>query len=1081
MLVACVWLLAGGTATAAESKIRSGPLTARVQHDPFVLEFTDRRSGETLRTVGAEAPDAALARYGPPGYSFDLRIPVIGNAYLGYYVAAEVPTVWFHARRVLAVRREGRALVLEAATNDPLGHRLEVTLTKRRLGIITAASRILPGSGLVPGLEGLASVSGAAFATRPGERFLGFGERSNAADQTGNEVFNWAEEGPFSSGEAEEIMRPLIPDFTFPTGPTATNFPIPWMLSSRGLGFLIDQDERSRFRLASERGDAWQAEAETSRFRFSVFAGPSPAAALRRYSAYAGRQPRPANWVFGPWFQPTLEAAPYELADRFRAEDVPVTVAQTYTHYLPCGAHVGNPQTERVNGYHRRGYKITTYFNPHICTSYDAVYDAAAAQGLLVENALGQPYLLTNPFTADQIVSEVDFTHPDGPAFFGDLLDDATADGYDGWMEDFGEYTPTDSRFANGKGGLKMHNAYPVEYHCASYRHTRETMGRDAAVFIRSGWHGVQPCARVVWGGDPTEDWSCSDGLCAAVHQALSIGMSGIAYWGSDIGGFHAIVNPRTDDELNARWLEFGAVSGVMRTQANGFSFEDDRADRSQVWHPAVLPIWRRYAKLRTQLLPYLRAASRTYQRTRDADRPAPGARVSARRAGRGPAGRVHVRPRPPRRARGRGGRARAAPLRAARRLDRPLALGRVRGAPGRAPPRARQADPRRARDHRPRAARRAAVARAGGRDPPAAAARHRHPRRRGARAGSREAARAPLAPGALRVPARAVARRPRRRPGRLAGGQARVGAAAARTRAPLQAAGVARDAPPPPSPLRGDARGRVAAAPGMELRRRAPGTARAVPGARRHARRASLRRGRIASPGMRRLFPEPAVDVSVEELLADLRPGDEAPGDRPRVFSNFVLTLDGRATIGGVSGPIGSDHDTEMLVGLRTRADAVMIGAGTMRAERYGRVPNDRLLVIVSGRLDLPWDAKLFTCGAGEVLVFTSADTEPPETATPVQVVRHENAVDLGAALAHLRSEHDVASLLCEGGPRLHAQLLDSGLVDELFVTRAPKLAGGEGPGLVEGLSHEERALELAWLVLEPETGELFARYVVA
>ena len=615
-LVACFWLLAGGTATAEESTIRSGPLTAGVQHDPFVLEFADRGSGERLRTVSPTDPVAALAHYGPLGFSFDLRIPIIGNAYLGYYVAAEVETVWFHATRVLSARREGRALVLEAATNDPLGHQLEVRLIRRGPGIVTVESRILPGSALVPGLESLASVSGAAFAASPGERFLGFGERSNAADQTGNAVFNWAEEGPFSSGEAEDIMRPLIPDFTFPTGPTATNFPIPWMLSSRGLGFLIDQDERSRFRLASERGDAWQAEAETSRFRFSVFAGPSPAGALRRYSDYAGRQPRPANWIFGPWFQPTLETAPYELADRFRAEDVPVTVAQTYTHYLPCGAHVGNDQTERVDGYHRRGYKITTYFNPHVCTSYGAVYDDAAARGLLVKNSLGQPYLLTNPFTADQIVSEVDFTHPDGPAFFGDLLDDATTDGYDGWMEDFGEYTPTDSRFANGKGGLAMHNAYPVSYHCASYRHTRETMGRDAAVFIRSGWHGVQPCARVVWGGDPTEDWSCSDGLCAAVHQALSVGMSGIAYWGSDIGGFHAIVNPRTDDELNARWLEFGAVSGVMRTQANGFSFQNDRAERSQVWHPAVLPIWRRYAKLRTQLLPYLRAASRTYQRT---------------------------------------------------------------------------------------------------------------------------------------------------------------------------------------------------------------------------------------------------------------------------------------------------------------------------------------------------------------------------------------------------------------------------------------------------------------------------------
>jgi alpha-glucosidase (family GH31 glycosyl hydrolase) len=529
-------------------------------------------------------------------------------------VAAEVETVWFHATRVVSSRREGEVLVVVAETNDPLGHRLEVRLSAARRGAITVESRIESGSGP---LAQAATVSGAAFEAAPAERFLGLGERSNAADQTGNEVFNWAEEGPFSSGAGEDLLRPPIPEFTFPTGPAATNFPVPWTLTSRGFGLLIDQTHRSTFRLASDRPDAWQAEAEANHLRFTVFAGPTPARSLRRYSAYAGRQPRPAPWIFGPWFQPTLENRPFELADRFRDEDVPVTVAQTYLHYLPCGDHVGvrEQERDRVDGYHARGYAITTYFNPHVCTSYSPVYEQAAANGFFVRNGAGDPYLLTNPFTADQIVSEIDFSKPEAAAFWQRLLDEAIDDGFDGWMEDFGEYTPTDSVFSDGRRGLEMHNRYPVLYHCASTEHTRRRMGRNAAVFVRSGYHGVQPCARVVWGGDPTEDWSCSDGLCAAVHQALSIGLSGIAYWGSDIGGFHAIVNPRTDDELNARWLEFGAFSGVMRTQANGFSFLGDRAERSQVWHPAVLPIWRRYAKLRTQLLPYIQAASRDYQR----------------------------------------------------------------------------------------------------------------------------------------------------------------------------------------------------------------------------------------------------------------------------------------------------------------------------------------------------------------------------------------------------------------------------------------------------------------------------------
>ena len=182
------------------------------------------------------------------------------------------------------------------------------------------------------------------------------------------------------------------------------------------------------------------------------------------------------------------------------------------------------------------------------------------------------------------------------------------------------------------------------------------------------------------------------------------------------------------------------------------------------------------------------------------------------------------------------------------------------------------------------------------------------------------------------------------------------------------------------------------------------------------------------------------------------------------------------------------------MLVGLRTKVDAVMIGAGTMRAERYGRViadserrsrrersglPHDPLMVIVSGRLDLPWDAPLFTAGGGRVLIFTSSDADPPETATSLRVVRHPDRVDLTAALRHLRTERGVRALLCEGGPRLHAQLIEAGLVDELFVTHAPKLVGGDGPSIAVGLDEADRGLELEWLL--SEGGELFARYRVA
>lgn len=241
----------------------------------------------------------------------------------------------------------------------------------------------------------------------------------------------------------------------------------------------------------------------------------------------------------------------------------------------------------------------------------------------------------------------------------------------------------------------------------------------------------------------------------------------------------------------------------------------------------------------------------------------------------------------------------------------------------------------------------------------------------------------------------------------------------------------------------------------------------------------------------MRRLLPDPG-PTTVEQQLDSYRPWEHPHEERPLVAMNFAATVDGRATIGGVSGPIGSAADTAMLAGLRTRFDAVMIGAGTMRAERYGRLvkdreqherrerlglPNEPLTVIVSGRLDLPWDASLFTEGGGRVLIFTASETEPPPTATPVEVVRHEGFVDLAEALRHLRREQGIRALLCEGGPGLHGELEGGGMVDELFLTIAPKLTGGAAaPRIVEGELPAVAELELAWL-LEADS-ELFARY---
>jgi alpha-glucosidase (family GH31 glycosyl hydrolase) len=180
-------------------------------------------------------------------------------------------------------------------------------------------------------------------------------------------------------------------------------------------------------------------------------------------------------------------------------------------------------------------------------------------------------------------------------------------------MEDFGEYTPTDAQSSDGTPGPVMHNRYPRLYHQAAHEFSAAA-GKPLARFNRSGWTGTARESQIVWGGDPSTDWGF-DGLASAVTNGLTMGLSGVSLWGSDIGGFFTLASPQLTPELLARWIEFGAVSGVMRTQANGFSL-GDRGPRAQITDAPVLPVWRRYAKLRTQLYPYVAAAARAYGRS---------------------------------------------------------------------------------------------------------------------------------------------------------------------------------------------------------------------------------------------------------------------------------------------------------------------------------------------------------------------------------------------------------------------------------------------------------------------------------
>jgi riboflavin-specific deaminase-like protein len=243
-----------------------------------------------------------------------------------------------------------------------------------------------------------------------------------------------------------------------------------------------------------------------------------------------------------------------------------------------------------------------------------------------------------------------------------------------------------------------------------------------------------------------------------------------------------------------------------------------------------------------------------------------------------------------------------------------------------------------------------------------------------------------------------------------------------------------------------------------------------------------------------RRIYPDPAA-LSAQEAAAAFGPIESAPPGRPYVGLNMVATADGKGTIEGRSGPIGNEDDRELFHELRSRVDAVMVGAGTVRTERYGRIVHDAgrrdrraerglepdpLAVVVTGRLDLPPDLPLLGVPEQRVVVVTGSDLELEPSAAQVEYIRVPNGgfLELASALLELRQRFGVRSVLCEGGPLLNSALIGEGLVDELWLVVAPKLVAGGGPTIVTGATLDPpRELELD-RVLETGDGYLFLRY---
>ena len=240
------------------------------------------------------------------------------------------------------------------------------------------------------------------------------------------------------------------------------------------------------------------------------------------------------------------------------------------------------------------------------------------------------------------------------------------------------------------------------------------------------------------------------------------------------------------------------------------------------------------------------------------------------------------------------------------------------------------------------------------------------------------------------------------------------------------------------------------------------------------------------------RLYPLPSVELTGEaEIYRDLELPDTGRGgtSRPYVFINMVSSLDGNAARKGKASGIGTTADRRVMRTLRSKADAVMIGAGTLRAEKLslgldagddGPCP---LAVILTTTGDVPLDNLLrYKDQKVLVLLAESADDTAGECLghyAEVLRVRADGSgrVDLAGAIGILRTERAVDRLLVEGGPTLTHATISEGLADEIFITLAPTLLGTTAaPTVLGGDLDEPRDLHLLSAYLADD--EIFLRY---
>ena len=596
LLVNAATSLATESISRSQIVVTAPGVKAIVDRHPFRLRIAGRVGGPVLAEVASPAqPSEVLPSTVdplPPGTdaqrSGQLYAPLSflvgqesitqysGSVWGGNLMSGVRSGVEYAARDVIGVQRLRDGVRLTLSTSDPSGRRL-------RVAVVPAGDGLARVSVLPDPAGGVAMMSD-SFASPRREAFYGFGGRHNALDQRGLAL---------SSFIAEENLpglgTPATPSgVLFPNGRAAAYYPQAQFISSRGYGFLLDQPQLARFRLDSDRPDAWSLAVSAPSLQYVVAPGP-PRRAIASLTARSGRQLAPPRWALGPMFDRLVKnfgetRRDYESQLRQDIANIdryhlPVTAYRIEGWGLPGSGNDGlalhtwvRPSTQAsiVRQLRARHIHPLAYLRPWITPG-----SAPDRDGLAVSQANGQTYVTTG--TTAQPIALLDFTNPAAVRFWRREVNRVLDLGFDGFMQDFGEEVLYDMHFHDGETGVTMHNRYLVLFtkvtRAAISAYERSHPGRKLWFFNRAGYSGSPGSAAYEGGnfpGDETTDWGQASGLASLAPDMLNRAVGGAFGYATDIGGYYDYTTPPTSKELFLRWAEWAALSPVFRLHGSG-------------------------------------------------------------------------------------------------------------------------------------------------------------------------------------------------------------------------------------------------------------------------------------------------------------------------------------------------------------------------------------------------------------------------------------------------------------------------------------------------------------------------------